>query len=56
MSDKVVQVDSRKRVTLGSLVEPGTMYIVKERDGRITLVPAAIVPLNRQVETGGREA
>jgi len=45
MSD-LLEVDSRRRVSLGARVEPHARYLVEVRaDGSIVLVPAVVLPV-----------
>lgn len=40
----VIEVDARKRVSLGGLAEPGRRYIVEaDPDGVITMTPAVVM-------------
>lgn len=49
MTDKqiIVEVDSRKRVSLGKLATADRYIVYPEDDGRLILVPAVVVVLPR---------
>lgn len=48
MAEKLLEVDSRKRVTLGDLATHRYYLVRAEEDGTIILTPAVVVPATKE--------